>query len=993
MDNFLRSCFTECTKILKLIIYMYFFVQNKMNIDKIKLFCETQDTQHLKHLSRKHEILLQRLAVLALKLPNSKHDVAQQILEYYQLDSEGKRVNLKDRGLVKVQSILNSMSVALTGARAGDILVGRSKGTKGAVMRIHGGDVPPQRRTLDSLRYYPDIWCKFLVRLGSIPFFSEMDIVARDIWLDLNEAGDENSIGQEGARLQITQPGVGDFVSKLSEEDLDMLIQGNPESEDGYWSYEEVENMIPAKAGSMARRHTLILIRSFWGLAIDYEVVDEFDGLVIDLANGVLMRGVVADTVSSKIYILGSISKNVVQVTKNKQVRWERSNGQKGVQDVGIFVSNHGIQIRNIDSIVSEIHAVNFDKIRASFKNFTGASYKSLLQKIIRFRPEQVDLGGYVVSAPEALLVCMADLASHPGAFIPDIQRYVTGMESFCKRLAVTIFEDSSLPDQNNTLFSLLSGALLTQRVRSWLPTRELLKLWFLAGITAWKQLLAVDVEYKAEISRKPYVLTYGQDVLQSASAVLDELRSFSTDLGLARGWARDYPDWKIQIAQSSPDVMPLEHCVDQHWAPGVAHYFNPAFVNITCEGHTSGQPFAQLFNKIWDASSGINPRRTPFMDFKTFEEDSDVREIRNAQHLFLVALQNVPRMRPHTGKNLTLKYTLPDSWIAGLVGAIEVKPPKHPHMLVTLSGDDPLNLVVIRRPSRNMSPEVLPSKSEEVAKEIVKQRLRMGVAMNKAHPPFRTLKNTKVYLIDREDEEPYYAISSNNGPKIAWDVAKHLQITVPEHSQVSGWSVEYALTHSGDGIEKDADKSLDELVSHADKAVLRRVLVYITTYDHTIEMNRISRDGGGTYKAVLLEDVPAYQFMLRLSSLYPSALQPNGPSKFDIPIAPILWILRSRIAKAVSTVLSVFGWNNIRFRDDKRDMWPHQKDMVDDMVRNRREGNKGNFLWVPVGLGKSYAVMGYLQYLKENFLLPQYVIYTLPESAIRSIIKEIKYF
>ncbi len=66
---------------------------------------------------------------------------------------------------------------------------------------------------------------------------------------------------------------------------------------------------------------------------------------------------------------------------------------------------------------------------------------------------------------------------------------------------------------------------------------------------------------------------------------------------------------------------------------------------------------------------------------------------------------------------------------------------------------------------------------------------------------------------------------------------------------------------------------------------------------------------------------------------------------------------------------------------------------MVDDMIKNEEVGNKGNFIWVPVGLGKTLAILSYLQWRKENGTLPLYILYTLPESAIKSIIQEIKYF
>ena len=966
------------------------------NLDLIHKYCNSRNTKYLDKLDRSYAVLFQKLALYSLTKPNANHEISKEVLKYYNINEQGQRKNLKDRGRKKVEGQLNSFSVNLTGARSGDVLVGSSKGSKGAVMRIHGGNVPPQKNTLDGLRYYPDLWEKFLVKLGSIPFFADMDVATREVWFDINEADNENSIGQEGARLEIIQPGTGLFVEKLSESDLDQLIQGNPESDDTYWSYEEIENMIPRKAGSQARRHTLILIRSFWRLAIDYKVTNEFRDLIVDVENGQVLQNQIAKE-NQEIFVIGSITKKLKLDKRQKSLLWVRPTGKEGIQDIGIMVSKDRVDFNRVDEIIQEIFPCDISAIRNSMKGFTGAAHKSLLQKIIRFRPTQVDIGrGKLYDARSVLLVCMADLAVYPGAFIPDIQRYVTGMESFTKRIAVTIYEDSSISKEYfNNLFSLLAGAMLIQRVRTWVPTKELFVSWLRIGLLAWEQTMAYKVDYKSEISREPYVLKYDQDILKNASAVLDELRSFPTDLGLARGWAREYPNIQKQIASSFPGVMPLCHCVDQHWAPQVAYYFNPKFVYKVSKGYSSGQPFRQLFSAIWDTCSSINPRRNQ-LDFSEYEKKPEVLEIRKAQNLFLTALQTIQYDRQNLEEIFEMSYTLNDAWIAGMVGAIEVKPPKHPHMLVTLSGDDPLKLVVIRRPSRNMVEDPLTPEDEEMAIQIAKSRLKLGIAMNKANAPDPVLKNAKVYLIESE-EGNYYAIQKEGENKsIPWNDIKELNIALYTHPANSTWSIKTALTRVGSGVEENAEESLHILIDETDNDVIRRALIYLSTYNSNIEMNRISRDGSGTYQAVLLDDVAAYQFILHLTTLYPAAIAPNGPGKFKVRVGPLLWTLCQMIKEYISDEVSkeeLEGWNKVRFSDNTRELRSYQQEMVNDMIENQQAGNKGNFIWATVGLGKTMSVLSYLQYRKENNLLPLYIIYTLPESAIKSIIQEIKYF
>lgn len=962
------------------------------DIESIEKFCKTRDTKYLKNLKPTYAILFQRLCVHSLSQKDVDKDIPKIVLKYYNLDVNGKRIDLKDRGRKKVEGQVNNFSVALTGARAGDVLVGASKGSKGAVMKIHQKDVPPQKRTLNGVRYYPDLWNKLLIKLGAIPFFSEMDLATREIWLDIHEADNENSIGQEGSRLELVQPGTSLFVEKLDENELDLLINGNPESNDGYWTYDEIENMIPRKAGSNAKRHTLILIRSFWKLAIDYEITTEFDDLVIDVQLGQVRKGHVAEA-NEEMFIIGSIAKKMVKI-RNK---WQRPIGAAGIQNIGLLVNKDRVKFSNVDSIINTLYPTNIEPIRHSMRDFTGAAHKSLIQKIIRFRPDKVDIGrGKLHDAQSVLLVSMCELATHPGAFVPDIQRYVTGMESFAKRVAVTIYEDSSLVENDYNMFlSLLSGALLVQRVRTWIPDEKLFISWLRAGLQGWESKKAHIIDYRGEVTTEPFVLKYDQDVLESSSAILDELRSFATDLGLARGWARDQYDPKITIAKTTPNVMHICHCVDHHWAPQVVHYFSPEFVyRVTKDEQNSSKPFGKLFSITWDYSSSINPRRV-HMDFSTFENNPYVKEIRKAQKLFLVAKQDRRYERDVTDEIFEMNYTLDDAWIAGMVGAIEVKPRNYPTMLVTLASDDPLHMIVIRRPSRGMKEEPIPPEAEEMAIEMAKSLLRRGVKMDKAHAPDSTLENCRIYFVE-DDEGDYYAIEKIGGKKkVPWNDVKNLRIALHTHPKME-FDVKDALIRIGTGVEENAEESFDKLVESTDANVIRRALVYLSTFSDTIEMHRISRDGGGTYQAVTLEDVPAYHFMLHLSVIYPCALTPDGPSKFKVPVGPMLWTIRDMIKKRImddTPKEELQNWKKVPFSDKKRTLREYQKEMTEDMIQNHKAGNKGNFIWATVGVGKTMSVLTYLQYLKENNALPLYIIYTLPESAIKSIIEEIKYF
>lgn len=75
------------------------------------------------------------------------------------------KVGTHDQG----EQELSRMSTGLTGARSGDVLLGTHKGTESALLQVYN-DIPPSRKILDRIRPYPDLWTKFLIKLGGIPF-------------------------------------------------------------------------------------------------------------------------------------------------------------------------------------------------------------------------------------------------------------------------------------------------------------------------------------------------------------------------------------------------------------------------------------------------------------------------------------------------------------------------------------------------------------------------------------------------------------------------------------------------------------------------------------------------------------------------------------------------------------------------------------------------------------------------------------------------------
>lgn len=973
-------------------------------VDLIEKFCSSLDTKYLKNLPKEYQVLFQKSSVIALKKKNTNKKVAQKVLKYFNLNDDGTRKFTKVGNREKGEGELFRMSIGSTGARTGDILLGSHKGTEGAILQIHN-DVPPSMGILNRMRPYPDIWSKFLIKLGSVPFFTNMSIAERDMWLDIHE--NTNDFFEEDDRLQLLQPGVGDpkkkqgsiFVAYLPSEELNKIMSVNEDSADGYWSPNELNEIVIDYTGKTS---TLAVLKTFWKISTTYKVTNHFDGPLLNIMKGVVEKGGYSDK-GNEIIVVGNIIKSLKKMGNGKTIRWEKTKEQ----DIGFLVSKDRYNLHKSSKIARSIMDVDMEDFNKATVGFTAAAYKSLLQKIIRFMPVKIDLGdNNIKSAESVLLACLSTLIVHPGAFVPNIQRFVSGLESCAKRLAVTIYEDSSIPEEDfEKLYRLLAGALLAQRVKEWRPSKNLIKEWFQTSLVAYNRHIAYNVDYKGEINKEPYTLKEGQHILKNSSAILDELRSFPGDLGLARGWARDYPNLKKSKAKYQPEVMPLIHCIDQHWAPQMVYFYDPNVVldegkksdwhpkSLTAK---SSQPFGPLFINIFNKVTGINPRfpRGGESYDPEFEDIPFVQETRKAQMLFRVALQSPQKMRKSEGVT-TIDYELPKSWLAGMVGVMTIRV-KGATTIVTMKADDPLELVVTREPKVRRGKtqyNPLTAEQEEEAITIAKDRLKKGVTMDQSTAPDVSLENCKVYLVD--DDEPFYEIRKA-GMKIEWDKARFVTIQLNIHKKMK-WDMKKALTRIGNGVENDYKKSIEKLLDNTDKKVLRRTLIYISTANTEIEMHRINRDGGGISKSVDLYDVPVYQLLLRLSVIAPGALRPiqGQPAKFYVPNGPLLWSIRKMILDKNMAKISnkdIMGWNSSKFVD-KRKLFDYQKDTVNDMINNHTVGLKGQFLWLPVGTGKTKIVLTYLSYLKKINQLPKYIIYTLPPESVMSIIEEVRMF
>ena len=533
------------------------------------------------------------------------------------------------------------------------------------------------------------------------------------------------------------------------------------------------------------------------------------------------------------------------------------------------------------------------------------------------------------------------------------------------------------------SLHSLLP-LLLAQRVKSWRPSEEIVALAVHSAVEASNSATYWNINCKRGIKARPFTIKISQTPLQRASAILDELKSFSSDLGIARDIA-NHPLLVSQGGQERPEVMPMGHAIDQHCAPNMALFFKPNLVTVICAKAPSSTPFSPLFSKLWKEVSRFNPRRTPISQYYA---NPFLKSVERAQELYLIAKQHAQIEREVIpSSSYSIKVKLNTGWLACLVGTLDVG--GRPAALVTLNADNPKELLAIRRPSRSSLDQLTPSQ-KQTAIQKARQLLQKGVLLKAAQAPLESLSKARLKLVDGE-----YIITQSNGEKKPWRKFLKTKLKFPQHASIST-DLQTLLTSNGQGVEENANQSLKKLIVKEDPKILRRAMSYLSTYNSTIQMHNIGREGGGTIQSVVIQDTGAYQFLLKLSGLFPGALRPvvGMPGKFHSPYAPLLWHVRKKIKKQMVTYRATDSKWPVQIQDKrKRTPWDHQTRALKDMIQNYKNHNRGIFLWLAVGLGKTYIVMRYIAWLISEGKLPPFVVYSLPESAVNSVIEEISQF
>lgn len=823
-----------------------------------------------------------------------------------------------------------------TGIRSGEFITSRpgAKQNEGSVFQIRGF-YPPARVWVDQLTLE-----ELKNTFNQIPFFIPMTLEERKVWL-LNNSIDDNDLYVEDVPdlwVKIIRIS-GKFVNeKLTPEQIETLLKGNPDDKEGFWHIRTLFNMFPRKPGSRAAKPTLIFRPGNWTLSSP-EVKPITPCHVIE--KGIITFGMPPSNAYVHEFENSFINKIAVVLPPSSSLTWE-------------LIYSHLTRYGDIAFI---------NNLLPVLKKPAPSILKSLLQKLIRTRCKDVSYFG--IKYPGSLVTALTfiTLALHPGVFVPDIQRFVTGLESATKRLMVSICEDS-FTDRPDILLDLLSTALYVQNHKEYKPSLEQLFFWADFSIQVQQDTRCFLYDWHNFINLPPEVSYWHFNYL-----FLKELKSFDTDIKMLGSIA-----FNKGIPRESQDTselwftMPLVHCVDQHCLTQLAHFMNP--LNI---------PYPTLFNMIWDHSSSVNPRKD-LLKSQHLEEDPFTKEVRLGQRsIWASKYLDCKTERLLLDEFVEITCHLDPSLLSGMFGAREIKLGTS-NILVVLRTDDIDQMTVVRRPSRDKDLPELTETEKENAISLVKLELSKGIILPHVPSSLSEWKGAKLYY----SEDKGYIIQLPD-KVVLWEDLLTRTYKIPLHSEIP-LTLEQAILTKGEGIQRNAEMEFINLVKMQSPKMLRRLIAYLECNHSVIELFKISRDGTGQDYSVRSEDTEVFHFLAKLSVLFPICLMLENTS-FKVKCGPLLWYLREKLSKLVKEVPFECTWK-VPIPDD-RIPYEYQKEVVDEMIKKNESGKRGHLVNMLIGSGKTLIVVLYIQHLILTKRMPKYCVYVLPPEARESVIKE----
>lgn len=822
------------------------------------------------------------------------------------------------------------LHIYATGVRNGEYITGTTDMVAGTVMQVFG-EYPPSKRGIEALKL-TDIRDK----LEAIDFFAPLSVVERKEWLVAHQTADDDLYLNDLDTISVRFVSIGGktMLENYTEEIRDWLV-----------SQEEpipIKKVYELSAGvdkaKRAGRRNLIYRPDNWEIYVDTTQSFTFSGYIVNLTNQTITE----------------VSEEVL--TTKEYVR---------VDDAGYCIA-----IPTEKPFSRAELKEYFDNDILELIGWASPSvHKSLIQKIIRTRTSTLEHFGAVFSGLELLHSSFLMLLLHPGTFDASLGRFTSGCESALKRLGVSITEDSSVMD-NWKLLQVYAMAYIVKKVPMWRPSMDMVVMCVDLATEAYNS--TTMYEYKTSAVTVPELAL----PLNAAYFCLRANKSFHGDIHLLGHIALNKGRRSASYNHTGTITVPLVHCIDHHNIRDIAwHYPYELLVGM-------GSPvYDQLFRTIWEGSSSFNSRKD------NYNESSFLAIHRRAEQETWLLHTLSQYIRPVVDTSEVISHTLDNSWLSALVGPHEIDMQvvhdnkKHKiTVLCTIHPSDINEFVAVYKPARDyvkkgLGEFVLSIEDKAVATKVFKTVLRKGVSVNV--PP--SLQTIFPKLIVRYEKRKYYCND------VDWLIARNISKTFKHHLHREASRLS-AIATTGEGIEVKSDEKLAACIDVLDHPTRNRLLMYIDTRTSKISLNKIGLDGNGTEYQVAITDTAVCEFLCKLCVIYPGIFV-AVPGGFKIKHGPAAWTIYKKIRDLIAegTPEEAGEWPDVAY--DNVPLYEHQQDAVTRMLKT---GDR-HIIFITVGLGKTRIAMHYMYNLIEAGRMPEYCVYTVPDSAIKSIVEEFK--
>ena len=640
-----------------------------------------------------------------------------------------------------------------------------------------------------------------------------------------------------------------------------------------------------------------------------------------------------------------------------------------------ILSSTHGIKKHTIEDFHDIIDMDVYMKLSQATKYFTPSGYKSLLQKLVRVRPTMLEIadedGFKTIDAVQAAYSCFLLLYFHQGSFVPDLQRFVRGKESALKRLAVSIVEDGYVEDFSR-ITDLLGHALISQFVKDFNPSLDKMKGW----LALFKESMSTSKYYKYDCRRDTKRMTKptGDNL---AAYLLQSIGSFQTDINMIyhlEGWIDD--------EYCKDTTMSIWHCIDQHWQPNMGYLFDQEIIKQIChDDYSRSQPLSNLMHFIWDWSSKYNSRKNDTFFILESDETAIIKDVQLVMYLYSMKLYNLLYYQSMVSSQLgrvvdendviSKVYTLPESHVASKVGVMYASVDKGLSAMMCVNASNISLISVSKKPSRvNMDATLTPCQ-EDLAIAKAKEVLKKGTNGVKA--------------TWNDDHEATYTI---NGCTLDTWLTRNMEAKLfkyqkEEQDPCNNTRIYLSCGDSGKKIVHASETlTLDEFAEED----INRARYYVSIADDLIVFPSISRDGGN----IVMADVGAYKIINKIAVYFPYIITQDAKAIGSFTVHSLY--LLGKLMKSNEDTLCISDPRpptmDVLYDRKNRIPYAYQTETVEELLHK-----KNNFIWIPVGMGKTFIISSYIAKLYEDQLLPSYVLYTMPKAAFKTVSVELKHW